>query len=59
MASRMGRPTNNPRTISLNIRLSEKEAQLLQDCADKLNTSRVNVIVKGIELVKSKIDKTK
>lgn len=57
MGSHIGRPTNNPRNTKLNIRLSEKEAHMLQECADKLNTARVNVIVKGIELVKEELDK--
>lgn len=56
---RMCRPTNNLRNIKLNIRLSEKEACMLQEYADKLNTARVNVIVKGIELVKLELNKNK
>lgn len=57
LSPRTGRPTNNPRTVKLNIRLSEKESETLQKCADKLNTSRVNVIVKGVEMVEAELNK--
>ena len=53
----MGRPTDNPRNINLNIRISKQEADLIQECADKLNTARVNVIVKGVQMLKNKLDK--
>lgn len=55
----MGRPTTNPRTRKLNIRLSEIEADMLQECADKMNTPRVNVIVEGVKMVKAKLDNNK
>ncbi|HIW57808.1 MAG TPA: hypothetical protein H9685_06510 [Firmicutes bacterium] len=57
MSPRTGRPTNNPRNISLNLRISQKEADMLQECAEKLNTARINVIVKGIEMVKAELEK--
>ena len=57
MSPRTGRPTNNPRNISLNLRISQKEADMLQECAEKLNTARINVIVKGIEMVEAELEK--
>ena len=58
MSPRTGRPPKkNPRNINLNIRLSVKESQDLQECADKLGVTRTEVIVKGIELVRSEIKK--
>ena len=57
LSPKMGRPTNNPRTIKLNIRLSEKESVMLQECADIMNVARVNVIVKGIEMVRAELEK--
>ncbi len=57
MSPRTGRPTNNPRNISLNLRISQKEADMLQECAERLNTARINVIVKGIEMVKAELEK--
>ncbi len=58
MSPKTGRPPKeNPRKVSLNIRLTEKEAKDIQDCADKLNVSRTDAIMKGIELVKAMIKK--
>lgn len=58
MSPRTGRPPKeNPRKINLNIRLTQDEATLIQECADKLQTSRTEVIVQGVKLVKEQLDK--
>lgn len=58
MSPRTGRPPKeNPRKINLNIRLTEQEANDIQECADKLNLSRTDTIMKGIRLVKSEMEK--
>lgn len=58
MSPRTGRPPKaNPRSINLNIRLTEQEARDIQECAEKLNLSRTDVIMKGVQLVKSEIEK--
>lgn len=53
MSPRTGRPpkAESSRNVNLNIRLTVCEAQLIQDCADKLNTSRTDVIVQGVSLL--------
>lgn len=58
MSPRTGRPPKeNPRKINLNIRLTEQEARDIQDCADELKISRTDVIMMGIQMVKSEIQK--
>ncbi len=58
MSPRTGRPPkDNPRKISLNIRLTEQEAKDIQECADMLNMSRTDVIVQGIYMVMAAIKK--
>jgi len=60
LSPRTGRPPKeNPRNKNLNIRVSEDEAALIQQCADELETTRTEVIVKGIKMVKSEIDSKK
>lgn len=59
MSPRTGRPTNNPRKLNLNIRISKEESDLITECAQRMNTARVNVIVEGVKLVKEKLDKKK
>ncbi len=51
-----GRPTDNPRTKKIGFRMSEKEIEDIQKCADVLNTQRVNAVVEGINLLKEKLD---
>ncbi len=56
MSPRTGRPpTNNPKNVKMNIRISTQTAADLQECADILKISRINVIEKGIQLVKAEI----
>ena len=60
LSPRTGRPPiDNPRNIRFTARLTQDEANDLQDCADKLEISRTEVVVKGIELVKSKLEHQK
>lgn len=59
MSPRTGRPPKGPqsRTERMNIRVSKSEAQKIQDCADALNTSRIDAIMAGIDLLKAELDK--
>ncbi len=51
--------TNNPKNIRLEIRLTQNESDILEECAKTLNTTKTEVIHKGIKLVKSEIEKNK
>ena len=45
MSPRTGRPPiENPKSVKMNIRISEETAKNLQKCAETLKISRVNVI---------------
>lgn len=57
MSPRTGRPTSTKKTERLEIRLTPEEAQDLQECADRLNVSKTEVINKGVQLVKAELDK--
>lgn len=58
MSPKTGRPRKeNPRNINLNIRVTAGEAQLIKDCADKLQTTRTDAIVKGVSLLMDKLSK--
>jgi hypothetical protein len=51
--------TDNPKNVQLNLRLTKQEAEDIQYCADKLHTTRVDVVNRGVRKVKEEIDKTK
>ena len=59
MAPRTGRPPKeNPRNISLNIRLTVDEAELIQEASKLFNCSRTDAIILGVRSVlKSAIKK--
>lgn len=59
MSPRTGRPPlqDISRKEKLNIRLTPEEKSDIQFCADALNISRTDVIMKGIKLVKEEIEK--
>lgn len=53
-----GRPkSSNPKNVRLEIRLSQNESKLLEECAQRLNVTKTEVINKGIELVKAELEK--
>ncbi|MEY8412874.1 hypothetical protein AALB51_16775 [Lachnospiraceae bacterium 62-26] len=49
--------TDNPKNVRLDLRLTKSEAEDLQYCAEKLNTSRTAVINRGVKKIKEEIDK--
>ena len=49
--------TDNPKNVRLDLRLTKAEAEDLQYSADKLKTSRTDVINMGIRKVKEEINK--
>lgn len=55
MANKMGRPTENPRTVQTRIRMNQQESEKLEYCAKKLNKSKTDIVVLGIEKVYSEI----
>lgn len=59
MSPRTGRPPKGEqsRTGKITIRVSEQEAWKIQDCAERLHTTRTDAIMAGIDLLKEALDK--
>lgn len=51
-----GRPTTNKKTERLEIRLTPDELKLMQECADRLNVNKTEVINRGVKLVKAELE---
>lgn len=49
--------TDNPRNVRLEIRLTQDENRMLEECAERLNVTKTKVITKGIEMVSRETDK--
>lgn len=58
MSPKMGQKIkDNPKNVRLDLRLTKQEAEDLQYCAEKLETSRTDVINRGVQKIKEEIDK--
>ena len=52
-----GRPTQAKKDKRFEIRLTSETYSTLEECAERLNVTKAQVIHKGIELVKESINK--
>lgn len=58
MSPKLGQKlTDNPKSVRLEIRMTKSESELLEECASKMNTTKTDVINRGIQLVKDELDK--
>ena len=53
---KMGRPTTKSRNKSLHLRISEEEHKMIEELSEKLNLSRTDVIMAGLDLLKENND---
>ena len=54
---KMGRPTENPKTIVKRARMSEEDVKKIRVCCEALNLSESDVLRMGIDEVYQKIKK--
>lgn len=57
MSPRTGRPTSNKKTGRLELRVAPDEYAMIQECADRLEVTKAQVILKGVRLLKAELDK--
>lgn len=57
MSPRTGRPPKlgKPKSVSLQMRITQETAEKLQKCADALSVPRTEVVEKGIDLIYERI----
>lgn len=48
---KMGRPTDNPKDISLKVRLDKDTSQKLNECVQVMEVSKAEVIRRGIHKI--------
>ena len=54
---KMGRPTDNPKTGILNVRLDEESRKILEEYSKKMNISRTEAARIGIKRLKAELYK--
>ena len=57
MSPRTGRPTSNPKSNYVGIRLSDEEVEKLKLCEEKTGLTKTDIIRKGIDYVYQEITK--
>ncbi|MDO4800185.1 MAG: hypothetical protein Q4A52_06695 [Bacillota bacterium] len=57
MTAKIGRPTDNPKTKSVRIRLTEGEEAKLKFCSEKLDKTKTEILVSGLDKVYQEIKK--
>lgn len=57
MSPRTGRPTNEPKTLSTRIRLSEEDTERLEYCCQELSVSKSEIIRIGIKKIYEELKK--
>lgn len=53
----MGRPTDNPKNVSVKFQADDETFEKLKECSIKMNVSRAEVIRQGIHKVYDDIEK--
>ena len=53
----MGRPTDNPKEISLKVGLDNDTANKLDDCIEKIKVSKAEIVRRGIHKVHGDLNK--
>ena len=54
---KMGRPTDNPKDISLKVRLDQETSEKLDDCVRVLEVSKAEVMRRGVHKVYDDLQK--
>lgn len=55
---KMGRPpADNPKANTLRIRVDDETLKTLDECSQKLDTNRSEIVRKGIDMVKDSLEK--
>ena len=54
---KMGRPTDNPKDISLKVRLDKGTAEKLDECVEELGVSKAEVVRRGVHKVHDDLKK--
>lgn len=47
-AKKMGRPTDNPKDITMKLRFDKGSAEKLQECSEKMGISKAEVVRRGV-----------
>jgi hypothetical protein len=55
--SKMGRPTDDPKTITVRTRISESDNEILEELVNELGMNKSEILRRGIEVQHKNLDK--
>ena len=56
-AKKMGRPTDNPKDITMKIRFDKDTSEKLEKCSETMEISRAEVVRRGVAKMYDDLDK--
>jgi hypothetical protein len=57
MVAKTGKPpARSPREVQTRIRMTKKEADMLEECAKHFNTTKTEIVIRGIQQVYTSIN---
>lgn len=54
---KMGRPTDDPKTITVRTRISESDNEMLEELVEKTGLNKSEILRRGIEIQHKNLDK--
>jgi len=48
---KMGRPTDNPKNVSIKFKADDETAQKLKECSQKMEVSQAEILRKGVHRI--------
>lgn len=58
MSTKRGRPTGNPKKEYIIVRATQQDKELLKECCQQLDQTQYEVVMDGIRMVHSNIQKS-
>ena len=56
-AKKLGRPTDSPKDITMKIRFDKQTSEKLEECSEKLEVSRAEVVRRGVNKIHDDLNK--
>jgi len=56
-AKKLGRPTDNPKDITMKIRFDKNTFERLEECSEKMEISRAEVVRRGVQKMYDDLNK--
>ena len=56
-AKKIGRPTDSPKDITMKIRFDKDTSEKLEECSEKMEISRAEVVRRGVKKMHDDLDK--